>query len=187
VERLPYSGHIEDRLLLPNRAAFRIRPLRQHDDGLIDRFYRVLSPQTRYLRFWSPMPDPPDSLLRLITSVDDCRRVALVAESDSSDGAEVVALSEFAALDDRTAEVGIVVRDEWQRLGLGTVLAMKTMRAAEARGFDRFAAEVFPYNLGMMRLLDRVGIVLSKKTSRGVSEITFVRRKPAQDSDTTEA
>jgi len=29
--------------------------------------------------------------------------------------------------------------------------------------------------------------VLSKKTSRGVSEITFVRRKPAQDSDTTEA
>jgi hypothetical protein len=28
-----------------------------------------------------------------------------------------------------------------------------------------------------MRLLDRVGVVVSKKTRRGVSEVTFVRRQ----------
>ena len=69
------------------------------------------------------MPDPPDSLLRLMTSVDDCRRLALLAESNIGDGAEVVALSEVAALDDHTAEVAFVVHDEWQRLDLGTTLA----------------------------------------------------------------
>jgi acetyltransferase len=103
--------------------------------------------------------------------------VAWLAESEIADGADVVALSEYAALDDHTAEVGFVVRDEWQRLGVGTALAMSTLRAAEARGFDLFVAEVLPHNVGVRRLLDRVGVVVSAKSWRGVSEITFVRRK----------
>src|SRR6185436_13726898 len=164
-------------MLLPNRGALRIRPLGCCDDGAIADFYRRLSPRTRYLRFWSSMPDPPDSLLRLLTSADDGRRVAWLAESEIPDGADVVALSEYAALDDHTAEVGFVVRDEWQRLGVGTALAMRTLRAAEARGFDLFVAEVLPHNVGVRRLLDRVGVVVSAKSWRGVSEITFVRRK----------
>jgi len=169
-------SQLEDRLLLPNRNAVRIRPLRQCDEGLVDRFYRRLSPRTRYLRFSSPVPDPPDSLLKLITSVDDRRRLALIAASDVDD-ADVVALSEFAALDERTAEIGLVVCDEWQRRGLGLALVTRTLRAAEARGFDRFVAEMLFYNAGMKRLLDHVGVVLSTKTTRGVSEITFVRRQ----------
>ena len=156
-----------------------MRPVRPTDERAIGDFYRRLSPQTRYLRFSSPMPDPPDSLLRLITSVDDRRRLALLAESDIADCGEVVALSECAALDDHTAEVGFVVGDEWQRQGLGTMMAMRTLGAAQALGFDLFVAEMCCYNVAVMRLLDRVGVVLSKRTSRGVSEVTFVPRRPA--------
>lgn len=181
MEIVPYPSQLEARLILQNRSAVRIRPLRRCDDRLIGDLYRRLSPQTRYLRFSSPMADPPDSLLRLITSVDYCRRLALVAESDIAGGTEVVALSEFAARDDHTAEVAFVVRDEWQRLGLGTALAMRTLRAAEARGFDLFVAEVLLYNVAVRRLLDRVGVVVSTKTRRGVSEVTFVRRTPGQE------
>ena len=161
--------------MLANRAVLRVRPLRQSDIGLVGDFYRRLSPRTRYLRFSSPMPDPPDALLRLITSVDDDRRLALIAE-DVADGADVVALSECAALDDHTAEVGFVVQDEWQRQGIGTALAMRTLHDAEARGFDRFVAEMLVYNVAVRRLLNRVGVVVSSKTWRGVSEVTFVRR-----------
>jgi acetyltransferase len=169
-------SQLEDRLLLPNRNAVRIRPLQRSDEGLIGRFYRRLSPRTRYLRFWSSMPDPPESLLRLITSVDGCRRLALIAASDV-DGTDIVALSEFAALDDRTAEIGLVVCDEWQRRGLGSALVMRTLCAAEARGFDRFVAEVLVYNAGMRRLLDRVGVVVSRRTTCSASTVTFVRRQ----------
>ena len=129
------------------------------------------------------MPDLPDSLLRLITSVDDCRRFALLAESNLGDGAEVVALSEGAALDDHTAEVAFVVHDEWQRLGLGTTLAIRTLCAAEARGFDQFVAEVLLDNVGVRRLLDRVGVVVSTNTRCGVSEVRFVRQRPDQEDE----
>jgi acetyltransferase len=177
VENVSYPSQLEDRVLLPNRGALRIRPLRQRDVAAIGAFYRQLSPHTRYLRFSSAMPDPPDSLLRLITSVDDRRRLALLAESEIGGSAEVVALSECAALDDHTAEVGFVVQDEWQCQGLGTALALRMLWAAEARGFDQFVAEVLLYNVGVRRLIDRVGVVVSTKITRGASEVTFVRRK----------
>jgi len=103
------------------------------------------------------MPELPDSLLGFLTRVDCHERLALLAESDLGDGAAVVALSEFIAIDDHTAEVGLVVRDDWQRQGLGAALAMRTLLAAAASGFDRFVAQVHYDNLGVMRLRDPVG------------------------------
>ena len=82
--------------------------------------------------------------------------------------------------DDHTAEVALVVSDEWQRLGLGTALAVRTLLAAEARGFDLFVAQMLSDNVGVMRLLDHVGAIVSMKTRHGVSEITFVRRTGRQ-------
>lgn len=53
------------------------RPIRQ--------LYGNLSADTRYLRFFSPMPQLPDSVLRLITAVDYYRRVGLIAELHAAD------------------------------------------------------------------------------------------------------
>lgn len=171
-----YPCELEDQLTLPNRSRLRTRPLRRSEAPAIHELYRHLSSRTRYLRFSSVMPELPDSLLRLITCVDYHRRLALLAESDLGQGAEVVALSEFVAIDDHTAEVGLVVRDDWQRQGLGTALATRTLLAAEVRGFDQFVAQVLYENVGVMRLIDHVGVVVSAKSRRGVSEVTFVRR-----------
>ena len=178
-----YPSELEGHVTLSTHSNLRIRPLRCCEDSAILDLYRHLSGRTRYLRFASAMPELPDSILRLITGVDYHRRLALLAESDRGDGAEVVALSEFIGIDDHIAEVGIVVRDDWQRLGLGTALAMRTLLAAEVRGFDRFVAQVLYENVGAMRLLDRVGVVTSMKTRRGVSEVTFVRRRRRRDLD----
>lgn len=178
-----YPSELENHLTLSTRNNLHIRPLRRSEDSAILDLYRHLSARTRYLRFASAMPELPDSILRLITGVDYHRRLALLAESDMGDGAEVVALSEFTAIDDHNAEVGIVVRDDWQRLGLGTALATRTLLAAEVRGFDRFVAQVLYQNVGAMRLLDHVGVVVSMKTRRGVSEVTFVRRGTRRDVD----
>jgi len=171
-----YPSELEGRMTLPNGNWLRIRPLRPSEGAAIREFYRRLTLRTRRLRLLSPSPDLSDSALNLITSVDYCRRLALLAESDMAHREEIVAVSEFAALDDHTAEVALVVSDEWQRLGLGTALAARTLLAAEARGFDLFVAQVFCDNVGVMRLLDHVAAIVSMQTRRGVSEITFVPR-----------
>jgi RimJ/RimL family protein N-acetyltransferase len=167
---------LEDRIVLPDHRLLRIRPLRRCEDGVVREFYERLSPRTRYLRFFSPMPVLPDSVLCRLTFADDRRRLALAAEMITADGAEVVALGNFWAIDDTSVEVGLVVRDDWQRRGIGVALARSVMRAAEARGFDRFVAHVLWENTVVRRLLRHVGSIVSSTTRQGVSELTFSKR-----------
>jgi acetyltransferase len=172
-----YPDELEDYVTLANDRRLRIRPLRPCEEGPVRELYRHLSPRTRYLRFLSPMPVLPDSVVRLLTAVDYRRRLSLLAELETAEGAEVVALGSYGAIDDIRAEVGLVVRDDWQRQGIGTALAASVMRAAEARGFDRFVAHVLWENTVIRKLLHRVGDIVSTKTRDGVCEMSFVRRR----------
>ena len=172
-----YPSELEDRLRLPNHRHLHIRPLHACEDGPIRELYGHLTPRTRYLRFFSAAPRLPDSVLKLLSSVDYRRHLAMLAELSVAERAEVAALGSFAAIDDDTAEVGLVVRDEWQRQGIGMALAVRVLLAAEARGFDRFVAHVLGGNVAIRALLNHVGVVVSTRTRHGVSEVSFVRRR----------
>ena len=172
-----YPSELEDHIWLPNHRHLHIRPLRAYDEGPIRELYSHLSPRTRYLRFFSPAPGLPDSVLTLLSCVDYRRQLAMLAELNVAERAEVAALGSFAAINDDTAEVGLVVRDEWQRQGIGVALAMRVLLAAEARGFDRFVAHVLGGNVAIRELLNHVGVVVSTRTKHGVSEVSFVRRR----------
>ena len=169
------AGAVEDVMLAGNRR-LRVRPLRRCEADPVRELYRHLSPRTRYLRFFSPMPELPDSVLRLLTCLDGRRGIALLGELQTPAGEEVVALGSFGATDDGLAEVGIVVSDEWQQQGIGTLIADRVLRAAEARGFHRFVAHALWDNQPIRKLLRRVGDIVSTRTRHGVTEISFVPR-----------
>jgi acetyltransferase len=171
-----YPSELESHITLANQRRLRIRPLRPDEDGPVRELDARLSRRTRYLRFLSPMPSLPDSVLRLLSCVDYRRRLSLLAEHDAGDRHEVVALCSFGAIDQVSAELGLVVSDEWQGQGIGTVLADRMLQAAEDRGFGRFVVHVLCDNTVMRRLLKRVGHVVSSRTQSGVAEVTFTRR-----------
>ena len=150
----------------------RIRPPGWCDVGPIRELFDRLSPRSRYLRFFSPMPRLPQPWLTSLACTDR-RRLALLAEVNTVDGYEVVAVGNYSATDDQTVEVGLVVGDDWQQQGIGTALARELLQAASARGFDRFVAHVLGENVAVRRLLKHVAI-MSTKTQHGVSEVRFV-------------
>jgi RimJ/RimL family protein N-acetyltransferase len=171
-----YPADLEADVTLANDRRVHIRPLRPGEDDPIRSFYAHLSPRSRYLRFFSPMPALPDSVVRLLTAVDYRRQLALVAED--GDAGELVALASFGAVDADRAEVALVVRDDWQQQHVGTELATRVLQAAEALGFRRFIVHVTADNTGIRKLLRHVGNVVSANASGGISEIEFVRRTP---------
>jgi len=122
-----------------------------------------------------------ESLLRTLTDVDDFRRLALVAELDAPDSGDAVALGNVVVRDDDRAEVGLVVADVWQRRGIGAALAVRLLRAAEARGHERFVTHELWDNPALRPLLRRVADVVSIDMCPGVSEITFARRRSAEE------
>jgi len=177
IEPSGYSGDLEEQVVLPNHRLLRIRPCRCWDSDTIRELYSRLSSRTRYLRFLCSMPVLPDPVLKALTCADDRRCFALLAELEQPAGANAVALGNLGAIDAGTAELAVVVRDDYQRQGIGTALASKLLQAGEVRGFKRFVAHVLWENSFVIRrLLNRADAVVCSTTSYGVSDLSFVRR-----------
>lgn len=173
-----YPSELDDDLTLPSQRRVHIRALHRGEESSIRELDAHLSMRTRYLRFLSPLPALPDSLTRLLACVDYRRRLALVAEHHNGNAREVIGLGSFGAVDDNSAEVALVVSDEWQRLHVGTELATRVLQAAEDRGFHRFIVHVLAENVAIRGLLKKVGVVVSARMHGSVSEVAFVRRQP---------
>ena len=158
-----------------------IRLLRPGERGAVRQLFVRLGPQTRYRRFLATTTVLTESLLRTLTDVDGLWRLALVAELDGFDSGDVVGLGNVVSGEDDRSEVGLVVADAWQRRGIGTALAVRLLRAAEARGHDRFLIHEQSDNPALRPLLRRVGEVVSTDVRSGISEIAFVRRRSVEE------
>jgi acetyltransferase len=165
---------VEGSLLLPGESRIRVRVLRPFEESPIRELFDRLSLHARSQRFLSPLRILPESLLRRLVSVDG-RQIAFVAEYTGRDGIETIGLGSFAAIDDERAEVGLVVRDDWQGRRLGSELAVRILDAAEACGFHQFIAHVAAGNAAIRRIITKLGPIVAAKTSFGVSEVVFVR------------
>src|SRR5712691_464646 len=151
-----YPTELDAHVTLTDQRRIRIRALQRREERPIRVLHERLTPRTRYLRFLSPIPTLPDALVRRLACVDYRRRLAVVAEDEGAGCAGVVALASFSAVDETTAEVAVVVQDDWQRQGVATAAADNSI---------------------IRRLLDRFGRVVASHTSLGVSELVFVRRR----------
>lgn len=136
-------------------AARRItmRDLRPDDGDLLDTLWSGLSPQSRYLRFHSPVPVLGTGLRRVLLDVDGRDRVALVAEAD--DGTPVgIARTIRDRRNPDEAELAVAVVDEWHRRGVGRRLVAAVAARARSAGVERLTARVLPENaaaLGLFR------------------------------------
>jgi GNAT superfamily N-acetyltransferase len=88
-----------------------------------------------------------------------------------------VALAELAC--DRssdTGEIAVVVRDDWQRKGIGTFLLGQLVRIAHQGGLTYLRADLFADNYPMRRLLCSLGLPSTTTNHRG--ELSWVAHLP---------
>ena len=127
-----------------------VRLLEPAESDLIRTFYHRLSLETVYKRFLSPVVPPADNLMRRLMNIDHCQREALIA----LDAEGVAGVARFAPFQGGY-EVAVVVADEWQRRGLGTMLMRRLGHIARARGIRSFHATLLAENRGAKRFLQR--------------------------------
>ena len=143
-----------------------LRLLEPSDERLIRRFYYRLSLDTIYRRFLSPVVPPADNLVRRLMNVDHRRREALIALD--KDG--IAGVARYAPFGEGGFEVAIVVADDRQGLGLGTILMRRLGHIARARGINSFHATIQAENRRAVRFLQRISPRASFRFVDGVIE-----------------
>jgi RimJ/RimL family protein N-acetyltransferase len=161
---------------LRNGAPVRVRPIRPADGPRLLALCDRLSPHTVYERFFSSRRLLPAEV-HAFADVDYRQRMALVAEVDTGQESELIGVARYGPSDEETiADIGLVVADGWQGLGLGSIRLDEILRAGEQQGICRFSADVLTENRRALRLLARYTSITQRTTSDGVTRLVFHRR-----------
>ncbi len=126
-----------------------LRLLQPGDADLITRFFWRLSSETVYRRFFSPIRLPNETLLKRLVDVDHCEREALIALDDQG----IVGVARYGTGPAASHDVAIVVADDWQGRGLGTLLMRRLAHIARLRGIAAFHATMLGDNTRALSLV----------------------------------
>jgi len=166
----------EQDVTLRNGVSVRVRAIRPDDEPRLMALCRRLTPRTVYQRFFSVRRLLPEEA-HAYANVDYRHRMALVAEVDGDRGPELIGVARYGPSDDgTTADIDLVVADDWQGLGLGSLLLEEILRAGEQRGVHEFSADVLTENYRVLRLLARRTAITRRTVASGVTSVLFGRR-----------
>jgi GNAT superfamily N-acetyltransferase len=161
---------------LPDGAPILVRPIRPDDKRMLEDGLRHLSDESVRRRFLTLKRRFSRAELRYLTEVDGRDHVALVAEYPGEPVRRLIAVARFVRLHDEpdTAEAAIVVADDWQRRGLGTMLAERLAEEARRKGIARFTATMASDNVPAQKLMARLTEHLRPvPAGHGVSELVL--------------
>jgi RimJ/RimL family protein N-acetyltransferase len=157
-------------MTLADGARLRVRPIVPADrEPLADAFDR-LSDRSRLQRFLAPKPRLGARELDYLTDVDHVTHEAIVAIDETT--GEIVGVGRYATgdADGVTADMALVVVDDWQRRGIGRGLALRLVERACANGIERLTGTALADNLRVRSLLERLGFRVGA-VSHGVVEV----------------
>ena len=163
----PYPSDLVERWELPGGVRVLVRPIRPEDAEMEASFVRNLSDHARHFRFGTAMRELTREMLVRFTQIDYDRELALLALVER-DGREVeIAVARYARTGPDSADLAIVVSDEWQGKGLGRRLLVRTIEIARSRGIVRLEGEMLAENLPIRRLLASLGFAFHRDPEGG--------------------
>jgi acyl-CoA synthetase (NDP forming)/RimJ/RimL family protein N-acetyltransferase len=169
-----YPRHWEADVLLRDGHTAHLRPIRPEDEELLVEFYAQVSAESKYLRFFAPMPTLSDRDVKRFTHVDHRDRVAFVltvAEKMIAVGRFDRITSPGGAGDE--AEVAFLVQDAHHGRGIAQLLLEHLAQAGRERGIRKFVAEVLPENQPMIRIFKDAGYQVAGGFEDGVMRFEF--------------
>jgi GNAT superfamily N-acetyltransferase len=157
---MPVPTRVHDRALT-------IRPIEGGDAGLVGGLLMRLSEPTCWQRYSRPRLAPVAvqcEVERMLWHDGACA-IALLATVRQGSAREAVALAELMTTDGQTAEVAIVVRDDYQGQGLGRALICQIVRHALGQGLCTLRFDMGCENTAMLCLVRGLGLPYRREDS----------------------
>src|SRR5690606_35414109 len=161
--------HWEADVLLLDGTTAHIRPISPEDADLLVEFYARVSDESKYYRFFSPMPTLSERDVARFTQVDHRNRVALVLVL----AGQMIAVGRFDVIKPGEAEIAFLVEDRHQGRGIGQVLLEHLAQAGREVGVEKFVAEVLPDNRRMIDTFKDAGYHVAGGFHDGVMNLEF--------------
>ena len=158
---------------LPDGRTVHIRAICPDDKPVLAEGMHHLSRESLYFRFFSQKERLTEDELAYFTELDFAHHVGLLAtvvEGDSESPAGVGRYIMMSSSEGRTstAELAFAVVEEYQGLGIATMLLKQLIEIAKAEGVAEFIAFVMPENIAMQRVFHKAEVPVKSPSKKAV-------------------
>lgn len=172
-----YPEHLETYRTTRSGLEILLRPVKMSDEPILKDFFYSLSDESLYRRFISVRKDIPHETLQEFVIIDYTKEMVILAILPHENKEEVIGVGQYS-IDEttHTAEVALVVRDDFQNKGVGTELLSYLTMLARKQGLLGFTAEVLATNTPMLHLFEKMGFDIQKRRVEGTYELKMAFR-----------
>ena len=161
-----YPMEYEEWITIRDGSAVFLRPIKPTDGPLLLDLFHELSPETIYFRFLTHLKSLQPDLLKHLVEIDYETHFALAAVIKEEGIESIIGTCRYIVKSTSDhAELTIVLRNDWQRRGLGKIMAKKVVDLARSKGISNIEI-LFDYrNERMIRLFASLGYPVKYESS----------------------
>lgn len=145
---------------MPGGLRVGLRPIHPDDREALTEGFRNLSEDSRYHRFLTPMATLSDRYAAYLTELDQINHFAWGIGIRSGDGTiQGIGVARYVRDpgDPTTAEIAVAIADEYQGLGIGSLLVRALVVVADTHGIERITGYLLGENRPMVRIFEGIG------------------------------
>lgn len=154
-----------------------LRAARADDGPRIRRAFGTLGRETVYTRFFGYKSEVSDTELKRITDANFSLDVALLVTLGSGDKEVIIGgaayYSTTSAPEARSAELAFTVEDDYQGLGIGSLLMRHIARIARENNLKTLEADVLTSNLPMLGVFRHSGLPMTLRQEGDTVHLTL--------------
>jgi len=145
---------------MPDGLRVGLRPIHPDDREALTEGFRNLSEDSRYHRFLSPMARLTDRHAGYLTELDQVDHFAWGIGIRAGDGAiQGIGVARYVRDPENptTAEIAVAIADDYQGLGIGSLLVRALVVVADTHGIERITGYLLGENRPMIRIFEGIG------------------------------
>ncbi|ATJ82792.1 GNAT family N-acetyltransferase [Halomonas beimenensis] len=156
---MPYPEELREWVTLKNGWEVEVRPIRAEDAPLLTGFHERLSEESIRFRYFHHKADLTQRDLALLSHINYDRQMAFIAEHPLEDGRKEMlgVVRVWNDPDNIRTEFSIIVRDDLQGLGIGSLLMNKMIRYCKSVGTLEMIGKIMVDNHPMRALMKHLG------------------------------
>jgi acyl-CoA hydrolase/RimJ/RimL family protein N-acetyltransferase len=165
-----YPEHLETYRTTKSGLSLFLRPVKISDETFLKDFFYSLSDKSLYQRFLTIRRHMPhEELQKQFVVIDYTREMIILAVKKYLGHEVITGVAQYRTGESAlSAEASIVVRDDFQRRGIGFELLSYLVYVAQKQGLHALQANVMPGNQAVLHLIEKLGLRSEKKWDDGV-------------------
>jgi acetyltransferase len=142
---------------LKNGTKVLLRPIKSEDEGRFNALLKSLSEETMRFRFFALIKEMSHETLTQYCNLDYDREIAMVAELQQGGRQIIGAARVIVELGGKSGEFAVLVGDQWQGLGLGSMLTDCIISIARDMRLEKIYGYAIPNNYKIIQLCEKKG------------------------------